>query len=329
MDKYHVVEWKDIAREFNDGLLLGNGASIAVDSSFNYSSLFKQARGLGFLNTDIDKIFEYFDTSDFELVLRALWDAYQVTTFLKIKGAKIKNIYDQIREVLINTISEVHCIYDEAKDNFASMAKFLKHFNTIASLNYDLVVYWTILYANEKEEYDGFRDCFIHGEFQDDFEVLRDSYNSTLVFYPHGNLVLATDSYGNEIKITRANDLYLLDTIVKRWRRRNYSPLFVSEGKSSQKLKAIRRSSYLNTVYDSVLPNLGKTIVIYGWSIGDNDKHILKKILKRKVGRIAISVFGKKDYEDKKDKIKKIRKLKPYLQALDITLFDARTCWTC
>ena len=101
---------------------------------------------------------------------------------------------------------------------------------------------------------------------------------ATLVFYPHGNLFLATDIYNNEVKLSRSEVDYLLDTVLSKWEEKDYIPLFVSEGTTSQKFSAITRSSYLNSVYDSVLTKLNDSLVIYGWSASEQDEHILNAI---------------------------------------------------
>jgi hypothetical protein len=114
-----------------------------------------------------------------------------------------------------------------------------------------------------------------------------------LVFYPHGNLALTSDILGNESKISRQNvDDSLLDRILTVWKSGNRFPLFVSEGESRQKEIAILRSAYLNTVYQDVMPSLGGTYAVFGWSASDNDVHILKRICKPSTTHIAFSVYN-------------------------------------
>jgi len=45
-----IPNWNDIAGEFRGaGLILGNGASIAVSDNFNYPSIFDKAREEGYI----------------------------------------------------------------------------------------------------------------------------------------------------------------------------------------------------------------------------------------------------------------------------------------
>ena len=68
---------------------------------------------------------------------------------------------------------------------------------------------------------------------------------TTLVFYPHGNLVLATNFLGQETKICSDQQADLLENIIRQWKIEDSTPLFVSEGSSDQKLGAIHRNGYL------------------------------------------------------------------------------------
>src|ERR1044071_4899904 len=74
------------------------------------------------------------------------------------------------------------------------------------------------------------------------------------------------------------NGSRLLDRVIAQWETGQWSPLFVSEGTNEQKLTAIRRSHYLNTVYAEVLPALGQNIVVYGWSMSAHDQHLVDAI---------------------------------------------------
>lgn len=155
--------------------------------------------------------------------------------------------------------------------------------------------------------------------------------HAVLLFYQHGNLTLAIDAFGNEEKIVRNGDSddNLLATIFKKWEENFYSPLIVSEGTSEQKLKAIRRSSYLSNIYDNVLPNLEESVVIYGSSLSRNDRHIINQLLRnKKLKRIAISVLDKEDLQKKYSEISDVQPFRYFLNwGGKVKFFDAKTCW--
>jgi hypothetical protein len=298
-----IYSWSEIADEFNDGIILGNGASIAVHQGFAYKTLLERARQDQLITENINKIFQYLDAEDFEFVLRLLFDTFQINQALEIGDNVTTRAYEEVRQALIKAVRNIHIDYKDVENLLINAANFLKNFKTVASLNYDVLVYWIMYIGNSQIEGTWFKDCFVHGEFEIDWEYLRKpnkSNGSTLVFYPHGNLALATNILGRETKLSNPNEKeLLLDTIIDEWESGKYSPLFVSEGNPKQKLNAIRRSVYLSTVYDTVLSSLGSKIAVFGWSMGDQDDHILEAIKKSKndVEAFAISLYTKRSEE--------------------------------
>jgi len=331
-----IYQWNDIEGKFAEGIILGNGASIAIDKSFSYSSLLENAQKNKLIKKNVTKVFKHLQTKDFELVLRMLWYTHRINRALGIKDPPSSKAYEEIKTALIESVRKNHVDYDQVSDKLLHMAKFLKQFKTVVSLNYDFLAYWAMLAGNNKWEKQWFKDCFIEGQFIEDWEWLRKGHmgaeGSTLVFYPHGNLVLATDLLGNEHKIVSDEFENLIDTVVDKWESGNYSPLFVSEGVSKQKVRAINRSQYLTSVYKSVFRKLGSRVVIFGWSIGDQDDHILKAICSnKKVKALAVSVVVSKDkdIDAKCMRIeKKIRKTGGY-DRFKVVFFDANSegCW--
>lgn len=286
--------WSDIKNRFKDNILLGNGASIAIDDRLSYRSLYRRVCESGNLDDELIGMFDYFETSNFEFIMRLLLEASQVNEALAIDDDKTKIYYHQLRDTLIGTIRDIHPTYQSIEHFLLPIANFLKGFRTVLSLNYDLIVYWAMLTGNEDFGCKWFKDCYVRGEFEKDFHYLyrplSPATGATLVFYPHGSLFLATDIYGNEEKLSRNENEFLLDTILNRWTEKDYIPLFVSEGTTTEKFHAITRSNYLNTVYDSILSKREGSLVIYGWSMGEQDEHIINAIDNRDITEIAISV---------------------------------------
>jgi len=354
---YQIYKWKDIESIFlKSNILLGNGASIAVNNSFNYQSLREVANSSSLIQEDEENLFDFFETNDFEQILKIVWQANNVNKILKVEDKKTQNIYHRIRDSLIKAVHKIHPDYNEIYDDIINISNFLQKFKIIVSLNYDLIVYWSILYANEQNN--KFTDCFLYGKFDFDnnnFCILNNE--KTKVFYPHGNLILAYDKILNEVKL-QTNSNNLIESITKEWESENYNPLFISEGSSQQKINAIQRSNYLNTVYRNILPRLAqitsnhlypyqiqpstsitsgninnllrcKTLVIYGFGFGKQDKHILDKILNThpffRVTCIAISVYN----DDIDYCYNIVSLLREYKKNLHIYFFDSKSpgCW--
>src|SRR5687767_4283457 len=96
-----LKEWQDIADDFQDTLLVGNGGSIALDSCFSYRSLMESARADNAITQDVQAVFDYFKTSDFEHVMRMLWHAFNVNRALGTSDARSRQAYLDLREALI------------------------------------------------------------------------------------------------------------------------------------------------------------------------------------------------------------------------------------
>lgn len=286
--------WADIEHRYTDGLVLGNGASMAFDGRFGYASLLDSAQQAGLVDANVNKVFQHLKTADFELVLRMLWHASMINEALGVEDDRTTKAYEAVRDSLITVVGMIHVPYDEVAGRLLEAARFMRRFSTVASLNYDLLVYWAMM-AGMADGLVHFKDCFNAGPLDDDWERFRYPLPGqpvpTLVFYPHGNLVLASDTWGSERKI-HAADADLLAAIFARWESGEMAPVFVSEGTPEQKMASIRRSAYLSTVYDRVLPRLGGSIVFYGYAFGDQDRHLLNSILRGQPSRIAVSVDG-------------------------------------
>jgi hypothetical protein len=329
-----LAAWGDIEVGNWDAAVLGNGASIAVDERFSYSSLLETAWTEQLISEQIKQIFDYLETKDFELVLRTLTHAAGINRVLGVPNPVVATAYAGIRQALVHVIRKSHVAYEKALPHLDSAGYSLSRFRTVISLNYDILVYWAMIKWNADHEHPWFKDCFIGGRFPTQWQYLRNAHagaeGSTLVFYPHGNLTLAVSVRGQEIKLFSNNKGKLLDALFERWQSGEVSPLFVSEGTSGQKREAIERSRYLREVHDNVLPDLGESVVIYGWSMGEQDRHLLQAIMKGpRLRRLAVSVMPDgntaRKIEDIEDRIRQ----EADCAALEITCFDATSpgCW--
>lgn len=297
-----IKQWAEIEASYNDTLLLGNGASIAVNSDFAYRSLYQKLTELS-SDGQLAALFELFDTQDFELILRHLWIATQVNQQLGMPENATTEGYNLLRNLLIQCVSQNHPEHHEISNVLVKIRSFIGKFKTVLSLNYDLIVYWASLL--EDTTTGKLKDCFVNRLFNEqlDWSEFRDLYwkdrekgykTTSLVFYPHGSLILAKDFSGQESKLhtNPHGDGNYLQQISQQWSFATVTPVFVSEGTSKQKLSAIARSRYLDTVYREVLPEKKESIVIYGWSMGENDSHILDALKKSRPSRVAVSVYG-------------------------------------
>lgn len=321
-----IHKWEDIKDRFTDGLLLGNGASIAVHPGFGYGSLYAEAQKYEYLTPEVATVFDAFGSEDFELVLRRLWQAKVVNEKLGIEAGRVEASYTQVRSALISTVRKVHISHDDARPHLTPIYRFMSRFKTVVSLNYDLLVYWSLMQGGD--EFPGkFKDCFNGGQFIEEWEEWRDSLTgqpTTLVFYPHGNLALARSLDEQEWKLSAAPNQDLLTKILTAWERGKRVPVFVCEGTADHKLKSIGGSTYLQRVYSEVLPKIGQSLVIYGWGMAEQEKHILQRLKHAKCERVAVSV--------RNGNANTVRNAQHQLEQIgikEVVFFDSRSpgCW--
>ena len=325
-----LYEWNNIKKDFQQAtLILGNGFSIGIYEKFLYNSLWEEAKKQPPcdktrepLTEELCSLAEELNTgTNFELLLRQLYTAKVVNEKLKLDAEHIVECnYDKLRNALIETIQEIHCEHNEAKCELSKRIDFLKQFNTVFSLSYDLLVYWIInlnnqieeiLFEKAKPEYyhkqKTLKDCWDKDGFNyDDWAKYREPFpnekNRTLVFFPHGALHLVQTENGVVEKIKSTKDSDLLSIIERVWLNDSDKkhPLFVAEGNQHEKLRAIQSNTYLNTVYQQILPSSIKDnkLVIFGWAMSDVDEHLIQKITSSKPTEIAIGIHHLCDKEE-------------------------------
>ncbi|MGO3984231.1 DUF4917 family protein [Pseudomonas sp. SAS7] len=325
----HVIhQWQSIVSNYRHGaLLMGNGASMAISGSFGYSSLLGHARENGLFDDDVQTLFRHFETDDFELILRLVWQAARVNKTLAIQDLRTRKAYLNVRDCLIQAVRAIHPLHEDVVKHLPQMHSFLKEFNTVFSLNYDLLVYWAMMYGFEMQRSHAFKDCFKDGSFAENWRIYRERIgetSNTLVFYPHGNLALCRDITEQEFKI-KGKGNNLLDEILNSWVSGTRVPLFVSEGTLRQKIRSIHSSFYLSTVYREILKTPRIKLTILGWAMGDQDIHLLQRLQGTGIYRVAVSVFKKdQGYCNRAYEL-----IQQYLGPVLVDFFDCESpgCW--
>ncbi len=145
-----IHEWSDMAEDFRDTLVLGNGASIAIHDHFQYPSLLQKARDEGLITKRLAAVFQKMKTEDFELALRYMSIAEFVNEALGIEDGETQEAYKDIRNALIRTVRKVHPEHEPIKHHLKPAYQFMTRFRTVLSLNYDLLVYWAMMLGTRK-----------------------------------------------------------------------------------------------------------------------------------------------------------------------------------
>ncbi|GAA3268839.1 hypothetical protein GCM10020258_40740 [Sphingomonas yabuuchiae] len=124
-------------------LLIGNGFSAEY---FSYSNLLDKS-GL-VAGSPIRTLFDALRTVDFEAVVRALEGAVLVERAYghAAHADEIEADAQKVREALVQAVNSTHPAHREDLGlKYASSSAFLSNFQTVFSLNYDLLLYWVNL----------------------------------------------------------------------------------------------------------------------------------------------------------------------------------------
>jgi len=326
-----LLSYDDVLNRTNDNkrfLLLGNGFSMSYNyERFSFTSLLESAIDKGLIEKEspIYAVFKEFDTKDFEEVVKLLETSVAV---LKQYGAiseedekLILSDSLELKKYLVDVITNNHPekITEILDEEFMNSTKFIKEYDKVYTLNYDLLLYWTTIklqsFLDDKlietstlKIHDGFHDSH---ENSTEYVVYRNDSMPFEIFFLHGGLHIY-DKKSEIIKNTYSRtDKTLKEQTLENLEKDIY-PIFVSEGTSEQKYARIIHNAYLNHCYKS-LSGIGRktkddSLIIFGTLIKRNDAHIRQAILKNNVSQIYIGVSSEDEVKEFDDFIEEIQK---------------------
>jgi hypothetical protein len=281
-------------------VILGNGFSIALKPDiFTYHSLYENADFSA--APHMPALFDALKTRDFETVIRSIQSAARI---LAAYGPGHASLISQLegdaaflKTALVSAVAKRHPDrpYDIEPEQYAACRKFLANFDHIYTLNYDVLLYWALM----QSEVDDLKllpdDGFRHPEDAPDQPYVSwQQAHSPTVSYLHGALHLF-DNGTEIIKYTWSKtDVPIVDQIRQDLDIDNF-PLFVSEGESAQKWQRILHNAYLHKAIRSLesccAPSTA-AIFVFGHSLADNDRHVLRQIVRGGAANLLVSVFG-------------------------------------
>jgi len=191
----------------------------------------------------------------------------------------------------------------DAKASLPSFARtlmnFIKNFRKIYTLNYDLLLYWTIIKLNEREGKDIFKDGFGCSQDNETEIVYRNKKdnNGQNVYYLHGVLHLF-DKKIDFLKVKYTDKYPLREQILEKLNQNIY-PIFISEGKSKDKRNKIIHNALLNSSYKSLqtIGSKDSSLILFGTLLKTNDEHIKKAIIDNSIEKIYIGVNPENEEE--------------------------------
>jgi hypothetical protein len=336
-------------------LILGNGFSIACRPNiFRYDTLFNQADFSE--SAQAKELFDILDTRDFEEVINTLEKSAQIIpaydNSLQELVSSLTVDANTIKHLLVDTVANSHPARpnDISDKEFWSCRKFLSHFLdkdacercSVYSLNYDLLLYWTLMHKEENDPFnfvfnDGFNRDFeefgVDGEpeFSPDvtWQSATQSHTQNIHFL-HGALHLYDE--GSQLRKYTWVDSGVALTDQARYSIENgFFPLFVSEGTSEKKMDKILHSAYLHKCYRSFVSNINSpsaNFYTFGYSFSSNDDHISRRFEEGKFKNIYMGLYG--DIEDSANqlilqKVEALRSERSSRYPLEIHYYDAST----
>ena len=304
-------------------LLIGNGFSIAYDKDiFSYNALSKFIEESD--NELTKQVFQVYNTQNFETIMEQLNNMVAIMKLLNAPEEvcrKVRDVSVDLKAKLIDAITAMHPEHvfnipeEKSQHCYQFLAEYVNNGGQIFSTDYDLLLYWVMMRNSSQHFGDGFgrdADNIGYGKFApeegiDWAELTWGKYKEDQnVHYLHGSLPLF-DSGKDIIKVEYDSANYLLEVIKKKIDQGVY-PVFVAAGNSAQKMQHITHNKYLTFCYDSLCEITG-SLVVLGFSFGDNDTHIIDAINKAakhgqqrgdKLLSIYVGVFSEGDYNHMK-----------------------------
>lgn len=277
-------------------LLLGNGFSQNLWPGFGYDSL----KSCVSLLARSEAVFGAVGTTNFEEVLRQLAEARVVLKAVGKKTKRLRKAYRDIRNGLFSAVGTSHLSHGLLRDDVAlRVAEHLDTYSSVFTLNYDLLVYWSHMHALSTGASVNLGDFMWSSDIfdPDDTDLFS---GRTGVYYLHGGLHLWQDRLTGTVGKWRNDGLDILTQARSAYTIASHrQPLFVSEGSSSSKSRAIRSSEYLSFAYGALEDNREDAIV-FGTELAPvYDEHIAKALDRGSPRTIAFSVYrGTRTPED-------------------------------
>ena len=275
------------------GLLIGNGASMAVWHDFYYDSLFDKAKSVAekpLSQTELS-VFEALGTRNFEHVLSALKTASKVNKALAINSASPRKRYYAIKEALINCTQDIHIPWRLMQpDTLACWHEELARYATVYCSNYDLLAPWAVMQAPKQ-----FNDLFNASGSTFELSAGAAKGKTTRMLYLHGALHLVRNQEGKARKITASEPTLLSNFAI------NHSisalddvPLFVSETSSDDKRKSIRQSDYLSFCHEQLMAHKD-ALCIFGHSLSEQDQHLIDALRLAPLKTLCIAIYPRSE----------------------------------
>jgi hypothetical protein len=234
----------------------------------------------------IKEVFTDFEINDFEKVMKLISDSSRIVEKLdKGLADKLLDDVEKLKAELVRIISENHPQNTNSvtAENYATNKLFLKRFDSLFTVNYDLLMYWSVL---RNDLWTKFQDGFRGGS------VLswgnKDAIKDQNWFWLHGglhlflqeaylfedNFTLSTQKI-TKVKI-RKDDITNIKVQIQDRLQDDVFPFTITEGSSRSKVQSIIKNEYLKYGLRRFRDDTNH-LVTFGMSF-EQDAHLLVAI---------------------------------------------------
>jgi hypothetical protein len=252
-------------------LLLGNGFSVLNNPTFNYTNLIDEIKNE--YEDEMTTILNDNNNKNIEEILFKIQSSIEICKILTIDVEKIKKVEEKLKKSFIETITKI-----QPDSNFFRtesgilFGNQLKKFGNIFTTSYDLNLYYLMVQSKNglKNHSDNFSNDGNYLKFDNENNEIHRHH----IYYLHGNIMLFSNK-DNVYKVRHSQGQRIVSQIEENLNN-NYLPLIITEGNSEHKLNKINGNKYLRFCFKEFIKL--KSLVIFGHSLSEFDKHILDVI---------------------------------------------------
>lgn len=273
-------------------ILLGNGFSRAFSDDFAYARL-RDVAELADLTVAKDRLFDHAASDDFETVIQHLQQSARLVELYEPENTHLRcSLLDDAKLVkrgLVDALTAIHpsSAWQIEDLKYRSARQFLSDFAKVFTVNYDLLLYWTVLQSDLTPPSVVVKDGFGRpggGPLTWSQPTRSDEQE---IFYLHGAMHYYVEDHRlRKLEVSKANMIEQLQSNLLEGRY----PLVVTEGSRDDKWARIARSRYLAYCHRR-LALLKGALFIHGMAMSDNDQHIIDTIA-QKSSRIEALYVG-------------------------------------
>lgn len=315
-------------------LLIGNGFSIGFDEIFSYTNLKDRICNSNYNEEgNLDELFEqyspYGNVEEIFKELKAIQDYYHAWSVVDYTYAYMN--FDREANALLDAF--IYSLLTNHKKfssidylKIESAAKFISKYQTVFSLNFDLLIYYVINRAREKSIV-FFNDGFgmNHWDPYGDL-IFNNNFNQKNIFYLHGSLMLFKSESGDVLKVKRKKEESIIQQLNIHLEN-DLRPYIICAGSAHEKIKQLKATRYGRTGFNS-LSKIHGPLVLFGCSMSHQDLHLMWALKHNdNIKDIYIGIYSDNDFPNIEEYCEMINnhRIRGYKNKLNFKFYDSKT----